>query len=108
MTKSLSTHQGTLNILGIDYGINKIDVVKLGLSGSTMGRWVESESLILINELLNEQQVNATLWHESVHVVLNAIGESALGDNEDFVEKLSRAFMQIADLKIQKVNDENI
>ena len=92
----------TINILGIDHSIETINPSKFGLSDSIMGRWIESESKIIINEKLSEQQMDATIWHEVTHAILIACGESELNANEDFVEKISRAFSQIANLKINE------
>lgn len=97
------TGMKSINILGIEHTIEKINPSNFGLSDSIMGRWIEAESKILVNGKLSESQMNATIWHEVTHAVLMACGESELNANEDFVEKLSRAFMQIADLKIQEV-----
>lgn len=91
----------TINILGIEHEIKNINPAKVGLSTQALGRWIESECLILINETLPEAQQRATEWHETIHATLFAIGESELSSNEDFVEKLSRALFQMADLKIK-------
>lgn len=98
----------SIDILGIKHTIEKINPSSFGLNNSIMGRWIEAESKILVNEKLSDSQMNATIWHEVTHAVLMACGESELNANEDFVEKLSRAFMQIADLKIRDINGKKI
>lgn len=97
---------GVINILGVWHTIATVNPESVGLSSNALGRWVESECRILINEKLKEPQQMVTIWHESTHALLQAIGESSLSQNEDFVEKLSRALFQIADLKIEYVKTE--
>lgn len=97
----MKTPIGKLNILGIEHTICSFNPVEVGLSANALGRWIESQSEILINEKIPDDQKDATVWHETIHAILPAIGESELGQNEDFVEKLSRALFQIADLRIE-------
>ncbi len=97
----------TIDILGVEHSIETINPSAFGLSDHILGRWLESEAKILVNEKLNEQVLNVTIWHEVTHAVLMACGEDELHKNEDFVEKLSRAFSQVADLKIKTIKEKN-
>ena len=67
---------------------------------NNMGYINNSASKIFINERMSISQKRATLYHEFVHGVLDAIGESELSRNEDFVEKLSRALLLSTSLKV--------
>lgn len=93
---------GTIVLFGIPH-----DVVLDTFTdqSNALGRWVQGEQTILIRNGSGPELQNATLWHEVVHVILEGVGESELGKNEDFVEKISLALSQIADLKVNYKSD---
>ncbi len=88
----------TINILGVEY---KIAVKELTHNNLNMGHIDDMTATIALNVRLPKSQMQAVLWHEVVHGVLDAIGESEMSKNEDFVEKLSRALNTVADLKLE-------
>lgn len=90
----------TITIMGIPQTIIYDDFCQ---NPQGMGRWVEDECKIYIKNTMPPEQQEATLWHEVTHAVLRAVGENELHVNEDFVEKLARAYMQCATLKISEV-----
>jgi len=89
-----------INILGL---LHSIERHEFGFDGNAMGRWDERTSTIHIHSNLGTEETRLTEWHEVTHAVLHAIGEPGLGSNEEFVERLSRALFQIADLRIEYV-----
>lgn len=87
----------TINIVGVDY---KVVVREFTHNHLNMGHIDDMTATIALNERLPESQMKAVLWHEVVHGVLDAVGESEMSKNEDFVEKFSRALGMVADLKL--------
>ena len=85
-----------INIVGVEY---TIEVKEFTHSHLNMGHIDDMTSTISLNERLPASQMKAVLWHEVTHGVLDAIGESEMSKNEDFVEKLSRALGIVAELK---------
>lgn len=86
-----------INILGVEY---KVVVKEFTHSHLNMGHIDDLTATIALNERLPASQMKAVLWHEVIHGVLDAIGESEMSKNEDFVEKLSRALGMVAELKL--------
>lgn len=86
-----------IEIGNIEYQIKESDCSH---SPVNMGYVSQMHSTILYKSGLSKTQEYATIWHEVVHEVLDSIGESELSSKEDFVEKLSRALIQCADLKV--------
>lgn len=89
--------KANIDIFGITYDIVEDDFID---QPNAMGRLIEKDQVILIGSKIGVGQKNATLWHEVVHCILSGVGESELSGNEDFVEKLSLALSQTAELKI--------
>ena len=75
---------------------------KMLYDNNAMGRWDEIKARIIIRQDMNKDLKKNVLWHEVVHGVLEAIGESELGRNEDFVDKLSKELNRVSKLKIIK------
>lgn len=91
-----------IDILGVVHSIEKYSPKDTGTNRFNMGMWLEDQCKILISDTVSDYQVPATIYHEVLHAVLKAVGESELSENEDFVEKLSRALMQVSKLNIKK------
>lgn len=85
-----------INILGVQHEIIEKTIAS---EPHFLGKWIEAEQEIWINEKLPEHNKLLTEWHEVTHAILHAIGEPELGSNESFVERLSRALFQTAMLK---------
>lgn len=95
-----SVKVGTIKIVNVDYTITKVDPLPIGLSGHHMGRHISSQASILYSSQISEDQIQATIYHEIMHGILEGIGEEDLCNNEGLVERLSRAMLQTFDLKI--------
>lgn len=74
---------------GTDKEISKImecDDDKYSISGITNF----FDSVITINSSYPAQTMKQTFWHETVHALLEEIGQSELSQNEDFVESVAK------------------
>jgi hypothetical protein len=63
-----------------------------------VGRVTYSSGVLTLQSPLTsraEDETEQTFLHETVHTVLNQIGESELNDNEDFVDRLASALHQV-------------
>jgi len=89
-----------IDILGVIHTIEKYDPKDTGGNRGNMGMWLEDQCKILISKNIHDNQIAPTIYHEVVHCILKAIGENELHENEDFVEKLSRALMQVSKLNV--------
>lgn len=89
----------TIKIGGVVHDIIEDEML---YDNNAMGRWDEIKSRIIIRKTMNKDLKKNVLWHEVIHCVLEAIGESELGRNEDFVDKLAKELNRTAKLKIKK------
>lgn len=62
---------------------------------SAEGLYLHRDKTIVLQEGLKDTYMMQTLMHEIMHCILEHMGESALSDNEDFVDKMAEALHQI-------------
>ncbi len=63
-----------------------------------MGRYLEKEACIEIDDSMPEDLQRAVLVHECVHMVLMQQGDFNENDNESFVQRLSNSIFQLYEL----------
>jgi len=85
----------------------KFDSARLSF-GSKLGDCSFIDNLITLSnsykgEEINESAIIDTFYHEKVHVILDAMGEHEISQNEKFVEVFSRLLRQSDDTSTFKL-----
>lgn len=92
-----------ITICGIPHTIHYIDKS----NDNNMGKWIEKKQVIELDESLEKQMQYHTLLHETLHCMLHMQGDSALGEDEDFINRLATSILNSSfNLTITRREDE--
>lgn len=84
----------TFELLGIKYTVKQES--KVTMDGQSVFGWHDPKTAtIKIRKNLKKDLKEQTFFHEAVHAALEAIGQSKLSCNENFVDSFSHAIYQI-------------
>ena len=72
-------------ICGIMHTIEYIDKSE----ETNMGVWIEKKQKICLDKSMGQDVLQHTLIHEMLHCILHMQGDSKLGEDEDFINRLA-------------------
>ena len=78
-----------ITICGIPHTIHYIDKS----NDANMGKWIEKKQVIELDESMKHEVSHYTLIHEILHCILVMQGDKELGENEDFINRLSTSIL---------------
>lgn len=79
------------NILGRTFTVRYVD--ELGNDRGVCD--FERGIIVLCSSNMADDRIEQTFWHETVHAILYAMGESDLSSDEKFVDKLASLLHQV-------------
>ena len=83
----------TINILGIEYNVEEVDVVNK--TEPRLGEINYLTNEIRIDQSLPTDKKNQTLMHEIIHAICDLLGYDELGSDEEKVQGLATALHQV-------------
>lgn len=79
------------------YGIadDDLKIIKIQDVGTVMRKHEEDGKQIETQILITEQTLIETFFHEVTHIILDALGDKELSENEKFVNLMGKAWLEI-------------
>lgn len=79
------------------YGIadDDLKLIRLQDIGEVSKKYDEDGNHREVKFLITEQTLTETFFHEVVHIMLDALGEEQLSENERFVNMMGKAFLEV-------------
>lgn len=72
-----------------------LKLIKLQELGTVIKRYEEDGKHKEVSLVITEEVLTETLFHEVTHIILDAMGEDTLSENEKFVNMMGKAWLEI-------------
>jgi hypothetical protein len=72
-----------------------LKLIKLQEVGTVTKKYDEDGKQWTVDFVVTEETVMETFFHEVVHIILDATGETTLSENERFVNMMGKSFLEI-------------
>lgn len=78
-----------ITICGVPHTIEYVD----RSDDNNMGRWIEKKQKIQLDGTMEKGVLHHTLIHEMLNCMLHMQGDSKLGEDEDFINRLATSIV---------------